>query len=624
MAEEATVSSGTESSSDNERSSSENVTIIAETFSDIAPSTTLSSVQSDDSAKQLICKTPQSPKSKPKHNIDMKSATVESEFVESMDKSRHSPETMCSKSILTSLHSDISLRDHSERRPSRLILYLGIAQLLVGVLMVIAGGLVIIHEASLSRTGAGLWAGCLAIATGILGVLAGINDCYGLYDKETSRMGNLFLTLFLALSLIALAAGNLAAVLAGTGLLRDVRRPPSTSSLSSDQGEFAEIYWPPILANIGLLLASALHCLLALISVYHTAKRVCSCFRPREPFNHNQFDPTYSNLQQPYSVMSVSEKAHEKASKYSSENQVNGNQDNRKDLNQMLEGKLMSSGSDTDATDGHVLDGKTSKSDHRKMSHDIGGDPHGVGSYFGSANSKDKLVFSWLGGHPGIPIKLQKVPKNGIKKGKMKQQPVFLLPATAGNTLTRPVPVPMVPVSASRLGYATLPMVPAGPHARPLTRPMAPPPPHMLYPPVYAPYSVNDMVRVKRKRYASSSASPSNQERRRSNQLTRSLERIYRQRKPSSEEKSSRRDQKAKKSKNKSKPVVSDADVIRTYTGLDRTIAEQFINACNENRHGGHIVEPTDHSSSKSGHRDIRTDSSGFDTNSSGSHINRY
>lgn len=183
MAEE-TNTSGTESTSDNERSSTENVTIIAETFSDIAPSTTLSSVQSDDSAKQLICKTPQSPKSKPKQNIDMKSATVESEFVDSInaDKNRHSPETICSKSILTSLHSDISIRD---RRPSKLILYLGISQLLVGVLMVVAGGVVIIHEASLSRTGAGLWSGCLAIATGILGVLAGINDCYGLYDRET-------------------------------------------------------------------------------------------------------------------------------------------------------------------------------------------------------------------------------------------------------------------------------------------------------------------------------------------------------------------------------------------------------------------------------------------------------
>lgn len=207
---------------------------------------------------------------------------------------------------------------------------------------------------------------------------------------------------------------------------------PLTKHFFHLQGEFGEIYWPPILANIGLLLASALHCLLALISVYHTAKRVCSCFRPREPFNHNQFDPTYSNLQQPYSVMTVSEKAHEKASKYS-ENQVNGT-DNRKDLNKILEGKLMSLESNTDVTDGHAVDGKTN-CEHRKMSHDIGGDPHGVGSYFGSANSKDKLVCSWLGGHPGIPIKLQKVPKNGIKKGKMKQQPVLLLPATAGNTV---------------------------------------------------------------------------------------------------------------------------------------------------------------------------------------------
>lgn len=68
--------------------------------------------------------------------------------------------------------------------------------------------------------------------------------------------------------------------------------------------------------------------------------------------------------------------------------------------------------------------------------------------------------------------------------------------------------MPLVPVSASRMGYATLPMVPAGPHARPLTRPMGPPPPHMLYPPVYAPFSANDMVNIAK---SLKSSSPSSQ-----------------------------------------------------------------------------------------------------------------
>lgn len=131
--------------------------------------------------------------------------------------------------------------------------------------------------------------------------------------------------------------------------------------------------------------------------------------------------------------MTVSEKHQEKNAKYSTENP---NNDNRKDLNKMLEGKLMGSGSDTDVIDGHHIENKTSVSDHRKMSHEIINDPQIVGSYFGSANSKDRLVCSWLGGHPGVPVKLQKMPKNGIKKGKMKQQPVLLLPANAGNTVS--------------------------------------------------------------------------------------------------------------------------------------------------------------------------------------------
>lgn len=56
--------------------------------------------------------------------------------------------------------------------------------------------------------------------------------------------------------------------------------------------------------------------------------------------------------------------------------------------------------------------------------------------------------------------------------------------------MPRPVPVPMLPVPAARLGYATLPMVPAGPHA------VVPSPHHIIYPPpqYYQPYPVNDMV----------------------------------------------------------------------------------------------------------------------------------
>lgn len=96
-----------------------------------------------------------------------------------------------------------------------------------------------------------------------------------------------------------------------------------------------------------------------------------------------------------------------------------------KDLNKILESKL--AGSDADVVDGL---------EDRKLSQDVARDSHAVGSYFGSANSKDKLVCSWLGGQPGVPVKPQKVSKSGVKKNKMKQGPVLLYPANAGNTVS--------------------------------------------------------------------------------------------------------------------------------------------------------------------------------------------
>ncbi|CAH2106834.1 unnamed protein product [Euphydryas editha] len=94
--------------------------------------------------------------------------------------------------------------------------------------------------------------------------------------------------------------------------------------------------------------------------------------------------------------------------------------------------------------------------------------------------------------------------------------------------------------------YATLPLPPAH------------------YPPLY--YPVPD-TRVRRRR----SPRPARSERRRRTrreeaQLTRSLERIHRKRRVDREQ-----------------PSVD--DLKRTYTGLDRAYAEQFIAVCDESRH---------------------------------------
>lgn len=63
--------------------------------------------------------------------------------------------------------------------------------------------------------------------------------------------------------------------------------------------------WTPVLTNIALLIIATVHCLVCIISIYHLSKRICPCFRAKQAYDHNQFDPTFRPVQQ--FVVSVDE-----------------------------------------------------------------------------------------------------------------------------------------------------------------------------------------------------------------------------------------------------------------------------------------------------------------------------
>lgn len=70
------------------------------------------------------------------------------------------------------------------------------------------------------QLGAGIWGGCLAVATGAAGVLAGAKDLCPL-KSTPQRVAH---TTFLALSLISFAVSQLVLVLAASGLVRDLTK----------------------------------------------------------------------------------------------------------------------------------------------------------------------------------------------------------------------------------------------------------------------------------------------------------------------------------------------------------------------------------------------------------------
>jgi hypothetical protein len=135
-----------------------------------------------------------------------------------------SPADSFSSTLSTSLRDDATSEESS-------FLFLGIAQMLLGVLMAVFGVLAIVHSSSLSEVGAGLWGGAVAMASGVVGVLAGLRSCYSVTASSPSTLA---VTAFLALCLVSLAVSNLVVVLAVIGLVRD-GRSADVHAIENDQ-----------------------------------------------------------------------------------------------------------------------------------------------------------------------------------------------------------------------------------------------------------------------------------------------------------------------------------------------------------------------------------------------------
>lgn len=154
-------------------------------------------------------------------NVDVKKASPPS--------LRVTPDSLIVKSPADSFSSTLKTRSSTvsgsfrddARSEENSFLFLGVAQMLLGVLMAVFGVLAMVHEASLSGVGAGLWGGAVAMAAGVVGVLAGLRNCYSVRDTSPPV---LTITSFLALCLVSLAVSNLVVVLAVIGLVRDGQR----------------------------------------------------------------------------------------------------------------------------------------------------------------------------------------------------------------------------------------------------------------------------------------------------------------------------------------------------------------------------------------------------------------
>ncbi|XP_044253415.1 uncharacterized protein LOC123004288 [Tribolium madens] len=168
------------------------------------------------------------------------------------------------------------------------LLCLGLLQFIFGFLMVVFGGLVLQYDASLSQLGGGIWAGCLAMATGIVGILASARDWCPL--KSTPQ--KITHTIFLALSLVSLAISQLVVALAATGSARDINNSefdeevevPTTTLPPGKISIILPVNYMSILSNLGLLSVSVAEFVVAAIASYRSSRILCPCFRKKGEF----------------------------------------------------------------------------------------------------------------------------------------------------------------------------------------------------------------------------------------------------------------------------------------------------------------------------------------------------
>ncbi|XP_050539951.1 uncharacterized protein LOC126904769 [Daktulosphaira vitifoliae] len=159
------------------------------------------------------------------------------------------------------------LRHHSDQ--VQYVGLIGLVQVVTGCLMIVFGVLSMLHEASVSSVGAGLWSGAMATGNGVVGLMASLNGC--LSPERT--LSPLSITIYLALCLVSIGVSNLAIILTTIGLLKDSQKPfyiiPKDKiqykALTADQ---LQTNWAPVLANLGLLLATSVQCLTTMLAAF--------------------------------------------------------------------------------------------------------------------------------------------------------------------------------------------------------------------------------------------------------------------------------------------------------------------------------------------------------------------
>ncbi|XP_076045332.1 uncharacterized protein LOC143027730 [Oratosquilla oratoria] len=455
--------------------------------------------------------------------------------------------------------------------PDKLAMGLGIFKLFLALVMVVLGGTALVLDAALANLGAGIWAGVIAGVSGFLGICA-----------ARRPYANVYVVSFMSVAILSMAGSGLLIILSATAWARDSQKPSAvfvdqiTNQEIEGLGE-VHLHRPSAIVSAVLVLVGVIECLVSLACITISAREACGLHTKGAARlqglseGHNRKERLYRWLGQQKTIFPLASSQpppraiSSSVSAFvplSSDSSSNGTPRKNSDPS------ALSSSTKATATNTSNASNLTQKTSSTHLT------PTTQASGSGIKNSGNVACGGGGGGRTGKvakpSLKTSKTPRSGSAGTQHVHYGPNSLPVGPHHHQQQPCPVHHFPPPH--------PHPHAYPHPHPYG-PMAlqhPPygPPPAAHPSMYYPHLVTPMLpHDPRPQEQQQQQRPSHLARK---DLRKKKDRKLRYKMSKKEEK------KKKKKKKKAKKELTDEQIERTYTGLDREIAEGFINTAME------------------------------------------
>ncbi|XP_066987025.1 uncharacterized protein [Macrobrachium rosenbergii] len=194
--------------------------------------------------------------------------------------------------------------------PAKLALSLAILKLILAIFMISLGALALVLQAALSSLGAGLWAGAVVGVSGFLGVCA-----------SRRPYAHVYVVSFMCIAILSMASSGLLIILSATAWARDNQHPTAVFVEEETQEEVKVlgevlVRRPAVLVSGALVLIGVLDCMVSLACATVSAREACGLYSKSEDRaqglseGHNRKERLYRWLGQQKTIFPIGSSQH--------------------------------------------------------------------------------------------------------------------------------------------------------------------------------------------------------------------------------------------------------------------------------------------------------------------------